>query len=138
MLLVAIGAVAVAIAVLVAVVVSSAPPIPTAIPIPAGTVFPLLPYRASNGTLMVYTRSFNVSGTAPPGMCLNLVGAWTSTAPTIAAGAWPPDYMNGTVNLISTSPVGASTTIGFISHQPDTITVTQTIQFVDVSCPPPL
>jgi len=137
-------AIAVAAAIAGVVAVSLPPPIPSSLPIPAGTVFPLPVARLPNGTALTYNRSFVYywgfsagSVTAPPpGLCLRLLGAWRATAPTLILGAqWQPWQMNGTMNLtIVPSAVGGAW-LGFQSYQPDTITVTQTIQWVTASCP---
>ncbi len=120
------------------------PTAPSSLPIPAGTVFSLEVERAANGTpvrsngSLVYARTFNGSanGTVwvPGGQCILLEGAWSATAPTLALGA-SGTGMNGTLGEVFTGSSFRGGAIAFTSFQPDTITVTATIQYVGTPCP---
>lgn len=119
------------------------PPIPAYLPVPAGTVFPLEIARNANGTPVtyngsfVYVRDFNGSAngtvSVPAGQCILLQGGWRATVPTFALGA-SADGMNGTMKQLFLGSSFQGGAIHFSSLQPDTITVTQTIQYIAAPC----
>ncbi len=130
-------ALAAAITGVVAISMPTTPPIPASLPIPSGTVFSLQMTKGTNGSV-IYTRDFSGSanGTVvvPTGQCILLEGAWSATTPTFALGA-SANGMNGTMNQVFLNSSFSGGAIHFTSLQPDTITVTQTIQYVATACP---
>ncbi len=96
--------------------------IPSSLPLPAGTSFPLLPQTLSNGTTL-YARFFATNLT---GGCQFIQGSWDATVVTTTAEG---TGVTGSFHLF-VFPLDAldNGSVLFESWAPDTVRVTQTIQ----------
>lgn len=98
-----------------------APAIPSSLPLPTGTSFPLPPQTLSNGTTL-YARSFATNLT---GACQFIQGSWSATAVTMTADG---TGSTGSFHLFVSPLDGLDNgSVTFESWAPDTVRVTQTI-----------